>query len=233
MLLFLFVVAVFAQENIELDQGSKDMLFSAITNSDPDMMRSLAEEYSLKGETIRDRMSPELIELFLGSNKPRERDTRLDILNGTVVLESEIIERLGDLEDWASQVDQGVDFVKTGALDELFNHLLNPPDHLKNFQVLKAVGRVLVAALQNNDKAQEEFLNSRPTVLTELAEAMNFETPWILSTASALLRRSPEIFAPETVKDEVFKLRLETLIGKNEAPEWLKSRGQDLLEFLD
>jgi hypothetical protein len=197
-------------------------------------LADMARKFSERNETIRDTASDEVLAALFG-NSNQQTGVTFEVFTNQTLNHSEKLERLMELEDWADQFDNGFELFHHGGLDHLINILTTQSLNFQVPDLLKAAGRVFAAAVQNNDKTQAALLQARPGTLRILAAALDVDSPWVLTAASALLRRTPEVHASEEAlaADEVFKAKLLELLEAATVPEWLGTRGRRLLDILD
>jgi len=213
--------------------GANELLFSALTNADPEILAAMARNFQERNQTISDVYSEEVREAIVG-NGANERRVTMEVFTNQTLDYSGRLAKLETLEDWADQVDNGYELFHYGGLTALVDILTGNSTYFQQSEILRVAGRVFAAAVQNNEKTQAALLEARPGTLAELARALSPESPWVLTAASALLRRTPEVPVSEeaVAADEVFRLRLAELVTPA-APEWLQTRGQRLLAYLE
>ena len=225
--MFLFFLLLAAAQD-----ETKELLFAALANVDSEKLAEMAKSFSERNETIGDRYSAEVREAVLGGSQKR---MTMEVFTNNSMDYSARLSALQELEDWADQVDNGYLLYYYGGLDYLVQALTGKLVNFQDLEILSTCGRVFAAAVQNNEKTQQALINSRPGIFKDLGEALNFESRWVLTAASALMRRIPDVEVSEdSLRDEVdLKEKLRKMVNDASAPEWFQRRGQSLLSVLD
>ena len=200
----------------------------AIKHSDLNAMGLLAANYRERNITISDEVGREVMDHFLYEQD--EMKARIQGLRD-ISDSKQLIRELEEIEEWADQIDNGVNFFLHGGTEYFFNRLVKDEGEK---EVMTHIGRVLVASLQNNEHAQQAFLDLRPQALNEIADVMTHAPKhrWLLNVGSALLRRTPEVKVSQVVldNDEIFidcVKKVAQLNGKT------ADKAKDLLAFIN
>jgi hypothetical protein len=209
--------------------GLSGVFADAIRHSDLAELGRLAAEYAAGNKTIVDVVGRDIMDFFL--NEQDEMKAQVSKLP-KIRAKADLIAQLDVMEEWADQVDNGVNLILYGGTEYLFDRLIRGED---DHDTKKAIGRVLVASLQNNEQALALFLSRQLGALSQLSEQLvvnqTTEPVWLISVGSTLIRRTPEVRVDTQVVrgDEEFVQALKLVSGGSGR---LAQKAKDLLAFI-